>query len=190
MTIKKIALLLTLAGVMFSGTAFAEASDGGVDINPGSSVGIQGAGGAIEFTGEIADASCNVSFGNGNVDLGKWSKSYFDSQLESTKTPFTISVNTCPDSISKVSVLFDGDKDNNNSALLKVTDGNAGIGIKLYESDRSSVIPIGTVSKPVKIDSDSRTASLEFFADYVRDSSSAIHIGKANATSNFVMIYN
>ncbi|MGJ0480274.1 fimbrial protein [Pantoea agglomerans] len=196
MNIRKRILPVALAGLMMSGSVLAAATDGPSPIipNPGTSAGTQGAGGEVKFTGEITDVSCDVSTASKSqtVDLGKWAKSYFESRTETTETPFTISVKDCPASVTKVAVLFDGDKDSGDNTLLKVADGGAtGVGIKLYEADRSTAIAIGSISEAVNVvtATDGGSADLNFFADYKSDGA-AITVGKANSVSNFVMVYN
>lgn len=195
MKIKNNVLPMILAGLMTSGAAFSAIAEGvsPVHTNPGAEAGTQGAGGEVRFTGEITDVSCEVSTASTSqsVDLGKWAKSYFDSRTETTQTPFTISVKNCPPSVATVAVLFDGDKDSGDSTLLKTTGGATGVGIKLYESDHSSPVAIGSVSKAVSVISGSEggSADLNFFADYKSDGE-AITVGQANATSSFVMVYN
>jgi len=204
MNIRKRILPVALAGLMISGSALAGTTpaptDGPSPINPnpGTSAGTQGAGGEVKFTGEITDVSCDVSTASKSqtVDLGKWAKSYFESRTETTETPFTISVKDCPESVTKVAVLFDGEKDAGDTTLLKVTQsgsaGNAaGVGIKLYEADRSTPIAIGSVSEAVNVvkAEDGGSADLNFYANYKSDGA-AITVGKANSVSNFVMVYN
>lgn len=73
--------------------------------------GVQGTGGTVEFSGEIVDSSCNVTTGSKHptVDLGRWAKTFFTGTgVETTKTPFTISVDNCPASVKTVAVLFTG----------------------------------------------------------------------------------
>lgn len=196
MNIRKRILPVVLAGLMFSGSALATPTDGPSPINPnpGTSAGTQGAGGEVKFSGEITDVSCNVSPDSKSlsVDLGKWAKSYFESRSETTETPFTISVKDCPASVKTVAVMFDGDKDTSDNSLLKVTSGGAaGVGIKLYEADRSTPVSIGSVSEAVKVTESTGggSADLKFYADYKSDGA-PITVGKANSVSNFVMVYN
>lgn len=196
MNIRKHMLPVALAGIMISGSALAAPAEGPSPIlpHPETTAGTQGAGGVINFTGEISEVSCNVSTASSNqsVDLGKWAKSYFESRTETTETPFTISVKDCPASVSTVSVLFDGDKDSGDPTLLKVAaDGATGIGIKLYEADRNTPVTIGSISRPVSVTTatDGGYADLNFFASYKSDGEE-IKAGKANAVSNFVMVYN
>lgn len=178
-----------LAGMLASGAAFSAGS--GVGYNPGSGAGTQGAGGVVEFTGEIVDNSCNVTTNSKDVkvDLGKWAAPYFAAAGdETTKTPFKIDVTNCPASVTSVAVLFDGQKDAAEPTLLAVNGGATGVGIKLYNGGAStSSVDLGTVSASVPVTSGS--ASLPFYADYA---STAAHVtvGKANGVANFLMIYN
>ncbi|VFS77184.1 ELF [Raoultella planticola] len=99
----------------------------------------------------------------------------------------------CPATVTKVSVLFDGTRDSNNSNLLAVNGGAQGVAIKLYEDDKATPINLGTESKDQAViagtsGSNSGTADLEFFADYI--STSAVSAGSANGTANFNMVYN
>lgn len=193
---KKSVLSLTLAGILASSAVFAAPQDGvsPINTNPGSAAGTQGAGGEVKFTGEITDISCDISTASKTqtVDLGKWATSYFDNRSETTQTPFTISVKDCPSSVKTVAVLFDGDKDAGDSTLLQLTAGGAaGVGVKLYQSDRTNSVAIGSISKAVNIvDAEhGGSADLNFYASYKSDGAE-IKTGNANAVSNFVMVYN
>lgn len=200
MNFRKRILPVALVGVMVSASVLA-ATDGPSPINPnpGATAGTQGAGGQVNFTGEITDVSCDVSTTSVDVDLGKWAKSYFESRSETTQTPFTISLKNCPSSVKSVAVLFDGAKDQSDSTLLKLTGGSdsaAGVGIKLYNADRTTPIPIGTISNAVTIAHKSLSTGdggdsvdLNFFANYKSDGA-AVTTGKANSESNFIMVYN
>ena len=184
---QKCSLALILASLLAAGVHANQ-----MTTNPGSSSGTQGSGGVVHFTGEITDVSCNISTGSKDqtVDLGRWAKSYFDSQSETTLTPFKISVDGCPESVTSVAVLFDGNKDKDPSLLkLNGVAGSAtGVGVKLYDRDRSASIPIGTVSTAVKPSKEGK-ASLTFYAGFAANGE-AINTGTANADSNFLMIYN
>ena len=183
-------VIAALVGVMASGAAFSATS--GVSVNPGSGAGTQGTGGVVEFSGEIVDASCNVTpvSKDVKVDLGKWAKSYFAAiGDETTKTAFTISVDSCPASVKTVAVLFDGQRDPTDSSLLALTPGGAaGVGIKLYNGGATATqIKLGTVSARVPVNVDK--ADLPFFADYTSTVQS-VTTGQANGVANFLMVYN
>ncbi|QCT21928.1 type 1 fimbrial protein [Jejubacter calystegiae] len=182
------------SSLMISGTTFSVASEiSPMNVNPGSEAGTQGTGGVVNFIGEITDVSCDITPGSKSqtVDLGKWAASYFPDNKESTQTPFQIRVENCPESVSTVAVLFDGEKDAADGSLLAVTGGATGVGVKLYEEDRSSSIKIGSVSEAMNVtqSEDGGEATLTFYADYRADGQ-PISVGHANAVSNFVMVYN
>ncbi|MCX9039280.1 fimbrial protein [Citrobacter portucalensis] len=161
--------------------------------------GTQSTGGQVHFTGEITEDSCNINSGSSNqvIDLGKWSKDYFtNSVIETTKIPFNISVANCPQSVKTVAVLFDGVVDINNKTLLSINSGTGnatGVGIKIYEDDRSSAITLGTATNAHSVvkgsGSAGGTANLTFFADYMANGTT-ISPGQANSTADFNMVYN
>lgn len=192
-------IMATVVGILVSGVVVAMPSQPAhstLTVNPGASAGTQSTGGQIEFSGSITDTSCNIDSTSANqiVDLGKWASSYFTGAgSETTKTAFHIKVKDCPATVTKVSVLFDGTRDSNNSNLLAVNGGAQGVVIKLYEDDKATPINLGTESKDQAViagtsGSNSGTADLEFFADYI--STSAVSAGSANGTANFNMVYN
>ncbi|HHS9580842.1 TPA: fimbrial protein [Raoultella planticola] len=192
-------IMATVVGILVSGVVVAMPSQPAhstLTVNPGASAGTQSTGGQIEFSGSITDTSCNIDSTSANqiVDLGKWASSYSTGAgSETTKTAFHIKVKDCPATVTKVSVLFDGTRDSNNSNLLAVNGGAQGVAIKLYEDDKATPINLGTESKDQAViagtsGSNSGTADLEFFADYI--STSAVSAGSANGTANFNMVYN
>jgi major type 1 subunit fimbrin (pilin) len=156
---------------------------------------VQSTGGQIEFSGSITDTSCDIDSTSANqiVDLGKWASSYFTGAgSETTKTAFHIKVKDCPATVTKVSVLFDGPRQQQQQSAGGKWRG-AGVAIKLYEDDKATPINLGTESHDQAViagtsASNSGTADLEFFADYI--STSAVSAGAANGTANFNMVYN
>jgi major type 1 subunit fimbrin (pilin) len=195
---KSILAVIICSLMMASSVSFADTSDNGMNTNPGTGAGTQGTGGVIHFTGKITDASCNVTTDTTgqNVDLGTWAASYFATQKETTRTPFHISVEDCPDSVKSIAVLFDGTKDTTDDTLLGLnsaadTEGNTatGVAVKLYESDRNTQIKIGNVSNSVDLETGEDSKILDFFANYdaVTDT---VTTGEADADTNFLMVYN
>lgn len=183
---KTIQATAVLVSVFLSGAASAA----------GSVPTFKGAGGNVEFTGEIVDSSCNVTSTSKNlhVDLGHWAKSYFTSVGdETTKKPFSINVDNCPASVTSVAVLFDGQKDKTDPTLLEVAAGSAGgtaatgVAIKLYNASNASQIQLGQLSEAVA--PVSAKAQLDFLADY-RATTTRVTAGPANATATFLMVYN
>ncbi|MEO3990766.1 fimbrial protein [Pseudocitrobacter cyperus] len=188
-------IMAVFVAALASGTAFSANADG-MSTVLGSGDGAQGAGGQVNFSGEITDAACDIvsESTNQNVDLGKWASSYFKATgTETTKTPFHIKVKDCPQSVSKVSVLFDGQKDSAESDLLAVTGGATGVGIQLIEADESTEVPLGVVSKEYPIDAGADgadgSADLTFYANY-RATADKVKAGKADGVANFEMVYN
>ncbi|MDM7095879.1 fimbrial protein, partial [Enterobacter hormaechei] len=117
--------------------------------------------------------------------------SYFDDHNETTPREFKINVENCPETVESVAVLFDGTKDTVNDTLLQVTPGEGmatGVGVKLYNSDRSTAIKPGTVSETTAPD-DQGNAELTFYAALDKDGTE-INAGDVNAVSNFLMVYN
>lgn len=195
---KKI-LGMTVCGLMMVSTnILAAAGDNGINNNPGSDAGTQGTGGVVHFTGKITDASCNVTTDTSDqtVDLGTWASSYFTSQKETTRTPFHISVDGCPDTVTSIAVLFDGTKDSTDSTLLGLnstpdSDGNTatGVAVKLYDYDRNTQIKVGDVSKSVTLNQGEVSKTLNFFANYDA-TADKVTTGEADADANFLMVYN
>jgi major type 1 subunit fimbrin (pilin) len=145
-------IMATIVGILVSGVVVApsQPARSTLTVNPGASAGTQSTGGQIEFSGSITDTSCDIDSTSANqiVDLGKWASSYFTGAgSETTKTAFHIKVKDCPATVTKVSVLFDGTRDSNNSNLLAVNGGAQGVAIKLYEDDKATPINLGTESR-------------------------------------------
>lgn len=200
MKMKKQLLAVAVCGLMMAGGAMAaDATTGGngmLDNLPSTGSSTQGTGGVVHFKGKITDVSCDITSDSKDqtVDLGTWAKSYFTSaKIETTQMPFSINVENCPSSVTHVAVMFSGERDATDTTLLKITDGTAtGVGIKLYEDDRSTQIALGTPTKGVDLttaDDATGTAKLDFYADY-KANGAAVAVGDANADSTFTMVYN
>lgn len=180
------------AGLIIAAPMTVSASRSGVNTSLSSDEGTQGSGGVVNFTGQITEESCDVTTDSKNktVDLGSWAKSYFSDHNETTPREFKINVEECPDSVTSVAVLFDGAKNAADSTLLQLTQGNntaSGVGVRLYNSDRATVIKPGSVSTSAA--PDNGNAELTFYAGYIADGAE-VQAGEANAVSNFLMVYN
>jgi len=187
MKLKKVALAIFATGLVLSSSVVSAADTKLADRT-------QGAGGVINFHGEVTIDSCEVTTGSqsNSVNLGTWAVNYFDDHTETSPTEFKINVENCPDSVKKVAVLFDGTKDTNNSTLLKlnpVEDTATGLGVKLYNDDQNTAIAPGEVSDTVDRGSDGK-AELTFYASLAKTGSDAVTAGHVNAVSNFLMVYN
>lgn len=195
-------IALTLCGLMMaSGSALAGLpsgdSDNNINTNPENDAGTQGTGGVVHFTGKITDASCNITTDSAGqtVELGTGCKLLCHPK-ETTRTPFQISVEGCPDSVKTVAVLFDGNKDANDNTLLGLnssvdSDGNTatGVAVKLYESDRNTQIKIGDISQSIDLAEGEDSKTLNFYANY-NATTDVVSTGEADADANFLMVYN
>ncbi|MBE4966925.1 MULTISPECIES: fimbrial protein [Enterobacter] len=193
MKIKNVALAIAAAGLLLSSQSVLASNDSGVNTNLDTGAGTQSTGGVINFTGKITLISCDITPASKNktVDLGAWAKNYFDEHVETTPREFKINVENCPPAVESVAVLFDGNKDAQDDTLLQVTPGTGmatGVGVKLYNSDRSTSIKPGTVSKTTAPDGEGN-AELTFYAALDKDGAE-INAGDVNAVSNFLMVYN
>lgn len=193
MKLKNVALAIAATGLLLSAQPVLAGSDSGVNTSLDTGAGTQGTGGVINFTGKITLVSCDITPASKNktVDLGAWAKNYFDEHNETTPREFKINVENCPPAVEKVAVLFDGTKDQSNDTLLQVTPGDgmaSGVGVKLYDSNRSTVIKPGTVSETTTPDDDGN-AELTFYAALSKDGSE-VAAGDVNSVSNFLMVYN
>ncbi|WP_034948041.1 fimbrial protein [Erwinia oleae] len=190
-------IMALVVSVFVSGAAISENS--GVTVNPNSNAGTQGTGGQVRFTGSITDASCNIDTESASqvVDLGKWAGNYFTAAgTATTKTPFHIKVQDCPESVTSVAVLFDGNHDATDKNLLAIDAGEnaaTGIAIELYEANQSEKISVGSISEAYPVNAGSNdndgSADLTFYADY-RSIAENVTAGDANGVANFNMIYN
>ncbi|MFQ8771237.1 MAG: fimbrial protein [Escherichia coli] len=120
-----------------------------------------------QLTGKITLISCDITPASKNktVDLGAWAKATLTITTK-RRREFKINVENCPETVESVAVLFDGTKDTVNDTLLQVTPGEGmatGVGVKLYNSDRSTAIKPGTVSETTAPD-DEGNAELTFYA--------------------------
>ena len=84
---------------------------------------------------------------------------------------------------------FDGTRDTANSSILALTSGTgvaSNVGIALYESDGSTLIPLNTDSAQKTLVSGDNT--LPYVAKYMSTASS-VGAGKADAVAYFTIIY-
>jgi len=151
--------------------------------------------GTINITGEIIDAGCNIN-GSGSssavvpVTLGKIAKTGFTNVGDTSGAKsFDISLTDCPEGISSATVRFSGPVAAGNNRVLAVTGGAEGVGVGLYESDSTTLIPLGSDSAAKTVNADSM--NFRFFAKYIATAVPAdISAGPANATADFAISYN
>lgn len=145
--------------------------------------------GTINFTGSVIDTACVVT-PTTTVALGKISKGVF-AAVGDTASPitFTISLATCPASLTGASVRFDGTTTGDAILALTGTTGVAtGLGVAIYEKDSITRIPVGQSSAPVTLVSTGPN-TLTYVAKYM-STAATVGAGTANASTNITIVYN
>lgn len=166
------AIAVAMASFGFASTAFA-------------------ADGTINFKGSITDVACEITTASASQDvtLGNVSaKSFSAAGDTAAATKFTIKVSGCPDSISGAAVRFDGEVDAVNNQILALSPGESAtnVGIAIYESDSSTLIPMQTDSATKSLESGDN--DLNFIAKYYATSAN-VTAGSANASTTFTITY-
>lgn len=151
--------------------------------------------GTINFTGTILDAACTVDPGSvtQTIPLGTVNKADFIVAGDVvSSSPITITVGSCDPAITRIAARFEGPLADGNTQLLGLTPGGAtGVGIGIYESDGSTLIPMSTKSVGIAAPADAATANLNFIAKYVATAANVgITTGAANAVATFTLDYN
>lgn len=155
---------------------------------------VHAADGTINFTGAITDTACTVNPTSKSqiVNLGSVSAGAFTAAgTTAAPTRFGITLTNCPVAATTASLKFDGPANASNSSLLALTTGAGvatGVGIGIYESNSSTLIPVGSASATKNVVSGTDT-TFEFVAKYVATASTVVS-GAANAVSNFTVSYN
>ncbi|KAA0945705.1 MULTISPECIES: fimbrial protein [unclassified Pseudomonas] len=150
--------------------------------------------GTINFTGNISTAACTVSTASASqtVNLGTVTASTFTGTAGVAVAPtrFTIALSACPDTLTTANIKFDGVANTANSNLLALSSGQTatGVGIGIYESNGSTLIPLQTAAAPISFDA-TGNASVDYVAKYVSTAAS-VTAGTANAVTNFTIAYN
>ncbi|MBW5407588.1 fimbrial protein [Morganella morganii] len=143
----------------------------------------------FNITGKIEESACEIIVGNGQtVSLGFFSTGYLQSVGDITPMkPFSITLDNCPDNYNDVQVTFEGDAVPGNPQLLKLQSGGAqNVGIAIYDSDKTTLIPLNTASSGKSVTTTEETA-LTFYAAYM--STGTVTEGVANADVSFTVSY-
>lgn len=171
----KLMIVALLAGSTFA--SFANAADG-----------------TINFVGTISDVACTITpdTGNQQVKLGTISSTAFAASGDTASpTKFSVILSSCPASLTSATVKFDGPTDSANSSLVALTDVTGvatGVGVGIYESDSSTMIPVGSASASIPLSAGTDT-KIDFVAKYVA-TGTTVEAGEANAVSDFTISYN
>lgn len=153
---------------------------------------IYAADGNINFTGEMIGNACTITGSSGSdvsVAMGNVALSSFNNAGDTAApTQFTIGLSSCS-SVTSAQISFDGTQDTTNTNLIKLATGDnaaTGVGVGIYESDSSTIIPLYSKSKAVAIANG--TAQFNFIAKYV-STSKTVTAGPANASATFTVMY-
>ncbi|BEN69725.1 fimbrial protein [Serratia marcescens] len=150
--------------------------------------------GTINFTGTVTDQTCTVEAGSANqtIPMGNVSAKAFRSVGDTAlPTKFNIALVSCPDTVKKASIKFDGIYADGNTTLLslnKETNAATGIGVALYEADGTTQIPVASFSNAQSVQKDIRNV-FTYVAKYM-STSGTVTVGPANATTQFSISYN
>lgn len=150
--------------------------------------------GTINFTGSVIDPACTATASNANIAMGSISKSALSSVGSTSQgKPLTITLSSCPAAATTASITFSGTPDTANSQLLKVVaaDSNTaatGIGIAMYESNGSTLIPLNTASSSQTLSTTADTV-YNFIAKYMATSADVTG-GDANSSLSYTINYN
>lgn len=153
----------------------------------------QAADGTINFTGVITDEACTVDVNSvtKSVEMDTISNTAFGTTSGTTagSKKFDLVLSSCPESAKSANVRFDGPTHSANSDILALSASQTAtnVGIALYETDSTTLIPVGTASKDVTLVSDAPN-TLSFIAKYMSTASS-VGAGTANASTSFTIIY-
>lgn len=124
------------------------------------------------------------------VALGTVAKGVFAAAGDTASpTTFTIELKTCPATLTKANVRFDGKTTGDALLALTAETGVAtNVGVAIYESDSVTRIPVGSPSASVTLDS-TKANTLTYVAKYM-STDKAVTAGKANAATNITIVYN
>lgn len=150
--------------------------------------------GTINFTGTVLATACTVSAASAtqSVPMGSVSPTAFKAAGDTTLGgPISIVLSSCPAAATKAAIKFDGTANATNSSLLALTSDTGvatGLGIGVYESNGTTLIPVGT-SSASKTLSTTASTTFNFISKYVATAATVTN-GPANSVSNFTVSYN
>ncbi|MGL4721340.1 MAG: fimbrial protein [Kluyvera intermedia] len=151
--------------------------------------------GVVKFSGSILEDACTptITAPNGTVDLGEHAKTDFKAANDTTSpVSFTIKLDSCPAAVTSATVMFEGDSDATNSALLAITaeTGSAkGVGINMMTADKADLPLGGTNSYKYTLQPTPASNDLVFYAQY-KATTATVTGGPANSSANFTVDYN
>lgn len=166
--------LLFLTTLMLAWTPFCWAVDTGYN---------------LEFTGTIVAQTCDVEMSSlsQSIDLGQFSVDDFPSVGTTTKfKPFNVNLKNCSRGISGTKIWFTGEADNDNPALLALTDTGmgtqnmlaSGVGVEILDENQDDISINNTDSVVYPLKAGRNTLSF-----YIRYKSTQPTVTSGNATA-------
>lgn len=156
--------------------------------------------GAVKFSGNIVESTCNIQASSNAVDMGTYLTSDIEKKGEEvtgSKKPFKINLTGCPVTTTPLTMeaTFSGNKvDSVDSKLLALDalsgTGATGIGIGIYNSTTGQQIDLSSSSNSKLPEIQISTADIEIPLQVAYVSNGQrIKSGKAEATLNFQINY-
>ncbi|HFT1963470.1 TPA: fimbrial protein [Enterobacter ludwigii] len=147
--------------------------------------------GTVSFTGNITATACKIDSSSNNVQMGSISTTAFGTSAGTTAAAkaFNIVLTNCPSGSQNINIRFDGTPEASNPSILALTPETGvatNVGIALYESNGSTLIPLNTNSTPKTISTGTNT--LPFVAKYM-STADAVTAGKASSAASFTIVY-
>lgn len=148
-----------------------------------------GTGYNLEFTGTIVAQTCDVEMSSlsQSIDLGQFSVDDFPSVGTTTKfKPFNVNLKNCSRGISGTKIWFTGEADNDNPALLALTDTGmgtqnmlaSGVGVEILDENQDDISINNTDSVVYPLKAGRNTLSF-----YIRYKSTQPTVTSGNATA-------
>lgn len=143
----------------------------------------------LEFTGTIMAQACDVEVSSlsQSIDLGQFAVADFPTTGATTKfKPFNINLKNCSRGISGTKIWFTGTADNDNPALLALSDTGmgstnllaTGVGVEILDDDQDDVAINNTSSVVYPLKAGRNTLSF-----YIRYKSTRPVVTSGNATA-------
>lgn len=143
----------------------------------------------LEFTGTIVAQTCDVEMSSlsESIDLGQFSVDDFPSVGTTTKfKPFNVNLKNCSRGISGTKIWFTGEADNDNPALLALTDTGMGtqnmlargVGVEILDENQDDISINNTDSVVYPLKAGRNTLSF-----YIRYKSTQPTVTSGNATA-------
>lgn len=147
----------------------------------------------INISAKVIERSCTISSGSSDFSITLDTGDLRGKEIGTpfTETPFSISLEECPDNLSSAHIKFTGESDLVMSNLLinsnKTDAGAKGIAIGLYDTNNKN-IDIQSNSNSLVIDHKLQNNIFKFYAYYVKTSNN-YSAGKITSVANFELSY-